>query len=69
MLDPFNYEKLRRYMVWTFILIIFMIVTGIAVAKDYHKIIPLNPEDTGGQYCFIKVMIKSVFPRTFCTTV
>ena len=37
-----------------------MIVTGIAVPKDYHKIIPLNPEDTGGQYCFIKVTIKQV---------
>ena len=60
MLDPFNYEKVKRYLTWTFILIIFMLITGIAVAKDYDKIIPLNPEDTGGQFCFIKVKIKQV---------
>ena len=60
MLDPFSYEKVKRYLTWTFILIIFMLITGIAIAKDYQKIIPLNPEDTGGQYCFIKVAIKQV---------
>ena len=58
MLDPFN--NMRRYLTWTFILIIFLIVTGIAVAKDYHKIIPIDPKDTGGQFCFIKVTIKQV---------
>ena len=37
MLDPFNYQKVMRYLTWTFILIIFMIVTGMAVAgkKDF----------------------------------
>ena len=60
MLYPFNYEKVRRYLTWTFILIIFLIVTGIAVAKDYHKIIPIDPKDRGGQFCFIKVTIKQV---------
>ena len=56
MLDPFG--NMRKYMVWTFILIIFLLISGIAVAQDYTKIIPLNPDDTGGQYCFIKVTIK-----------
>ncbi len=32
MLDPFN--NMRRYLTWTFILIVFMIVTGIAVAGE-----------------------------------
>ena len=34
MLDPFNYQKVMRYLTWTFILIIFMIVTGMAVAGE-----------------------------------
>ena len=51
---------MRKYLIWTFILIIFLLVSGIAVVKIITKIIPLNPEDTGGQYCFIKVTIKQV---------
>ena len=39
MFDPFNYEKIMRYLTWTFILIIFMIVTGIAVADTKDKVI------------------------------
>ena len=58
MFDP--WYNARKYLVWTFILIIFLIVSGIAVAKDYTKIIPLHPDDTGEQYCFIKVTIKQV---------
>ena len=34
-----------------------MIVTGIA-AKDYHKIIPLNPEDTCVNIVLLKLLIK-----------
>ena len=59
MFDPFNFE--RKYLVWSFILIIFLLMSGIAVAKDenyYAKILPISPEETGGQYCFIKVIIK-----------
>ncbi len=92
MLDPFNDE--RKYMTWTFILIVFLLITGVASANEngdlsgktypvskvntskvgeildridqvnndtavYHqKIRPLDPEETGGQYCFIKVIIK-----------
>ena len=59
MLEPNNNEK--RYLVWSFILIIFLLMSGIAVAKDenyYAKILPISPEETNGQYCFIKVIIK-----------
>ena len=59
MFDPFNFE--RKYLVWSFILIIFLLMSGIAVAKDenyYAKILPISPEETNGQYCFIKVIIK-----------
>jgi len=37
MLDPFNYQKVMRYLTWTFILIIFMIVTGMAIADTTNK--------------------------------
>ena len=92
MFDPFN--NYRKYMTWTFGLIVFLLMSGIAIGNEngdlsgktypvskvntskvgeildridqvnndtsvYHqKIQPLNPEDTGGQYCFIKVIIK-----------
>lgn len=59
MFDPFNFE--RKYLVWSFILIVFLLMSGIAVAKDenyYAKILPISPEETNGQYCFIKVIIK-----------
>ena len=58
MFDPFN--DIRRYMVWTFILIIFLIVTGIAVAGEkvlHSKIKSIAPEKVDGQYCFVKVEI------------
>ncbi len=59
MLEPNNNEK--KYLVWSFILIVFLLMSGIAVAKDenyYAKILPISPEETNGQYCFIKVIIK-----------
>ena len=59
MFDPFN--NYRRYMVWTFILIIFLLITGIAVAGEkilHSKIVSIQPEKTDGQYCFIKVQIR-----------
>lgn len=58
MFEPHNE---RKYLVWSFILIIFLLMSGIAVAKDenyYAKILPISPEETNGQYCFIKVIIK-----------
>ena len=32
MIDPFNNE--RKYIIWTFILIVFLILSGIAVAGE-----------------------------------
>ena len=60
MLDPFNYEKVMRYLTWTFILIIFMIVTGMAVAGEqvlHSKIKTISPDKVDGQYCYVKVEI------------
>ena len=49
MFDPFNYERVRRYLTWTFILIIFMVITGIAVAGEKSEWLNKNP-------CMIKVV-------------
>ena len=37
-----------------------MIISGVGWGKDYHKIIPIDPKDVDGQFCFIKVTIKQV---------
>jgi hypothetical protein len=58
MFDPFNKQK--KYLTWTFVLIIFLIISGVGWGKDYHKIIPIDPKDVDGQFCFIKVTIKQV---------
>ena len=47
MIDPFNSQ--RKYMIWTFILIIFLIVSGIAVAAEKSEWLNDNP-------CMIKVV-------------
>ena len=60
MLDPFNYQKVMRYLTWTFILIIFMIVTGMAVAGEqvlHSKIKTISPDKVDGQYCYVIVEI------------
>jgi len=51
---------MKKYLTWTFVLILFLIISGIAVAKDYTKIIPIDPKEVDGQFCFIKVTIKQV---------
>ena len=60
MLDPFNYQKVMSYLTWTFILIIFMIVTGVAVAGEKilrSDIVSIKPDKVDGQYCYVKVEI------------
>ena len=60
MLDPFNYQKVMKYLTWTFILIIFMIVTGMAVAGEKilrSDIVSIKPDKVDGQYCYVKVEI------------
>ena len=47
MIDPFNSQ--RKYMIWTFILIISLIVSGIAVAGEKSQWLNDNP-------CMIKIV-------------
>ena len=47
MIDPFN--NFRKYMTWTFILIIFLLISGIAVAGEKSEWLNDNP-------CLIKVI-------------
>ena len=47
MIDPFNNQ--RKYMIWTFILIIFLIISGVAVAGEKSEWLNDNP-------CMIKVV-------------
>ena len=47
MIDPFGPQ--RKYLIWSFILIIFLIVSGIAVAGEKSKWLNDNP-------CMIKVV-------------
>ena len=59
MLDPFN--DTRRYLVWSFILIIFLLISGLAIAGEkelYTKYKTIEPHEVKGQYCWIKVVIK-----------
>mgnify|MGYP001477751159 CR=1 FL=1 len=58
MLDP--WYNMRRYLTWTFILIIFLIVTGVAVAGEkitYPKVTNIEPHEVDGQYCYVKIII------------
>ena len=53
--------EMRRYLVWTFILIIFLLASGIAVAGEKilrSEIVSIKPDKVDGQYCFIKVVTK-----------
>ena len=47
MIDPFNNQ--RKYMIWTFILIIFLIISGVAVAGEKSEWLNKNP-------CMIKIV-------------
>ena len=60
MLDPFNYNKVMKYLTWTFILIIFIIFKGMAVAGEKilrSDIVSIKPDKVDGQYCYVKVEI------------
>ena len=47
MIDPFGPQ--RKYLIWSFILIIFLIVSGIAVAGEKSECLNKNP-------CMIKII-------------
>jgi len=57
-MDPFQYQKIRKYLTWSFVLILFLLMTGIAVANEYTKIRPINPDEVNGQFCYVKIIIK-----------
>ena len=59
MMDPFS--NFRKYMAWTFILIIFLIVSGIAVAGEKSEWLNDNP-------CMIKVIVtnKEICKDSMC---
>jgi hypothetical protein len=60
-MDPFQYQKIRKYLTWSFILIIFLLISGVAVGESdayYSKIRPVNPDEVNGQFCYVKVIIK-----------
>ena len=59
MIDPFNNQ--RKYLLWSFILIIFLIVTGIATASGKSEWLNDNP-------CMIKVVVneKEICKDSMC---
>ena len=59
MIDPFNSQ--RKYLVWSFILIIFLIITGIATAAEKSEWLNENP-------CMIKVVITNTEINGVTTT-
>ena len=55
--------RFRRYMTWSFVLILFLLLSGIAVGGEKilrSEIISIKPDKVDGQYCFVKVEIKQV---------
>jgi hypothetical protein len=57
MMDPrFN---MKRYLTFTFVLILFLLISGLAIAGDllYPKIKNIEPHEVNGQYCYIKIEI------------
>jgi len=57
MMDPrFN---MKRYLTFTFVLILFLIISGLAIAGDlmYPKVKNIEPHEVNGQYCYIKIEI------------
>ena len=56
-MDPrFN---MKRYLTFTFVLILFLIISGLAIAGDlsYPKVKNIEPHEVNGQYCYIKIEI------------
>ena len=61
MMDP--RLRFKRYMTWSFVLILFLLLSGIAVGGEKilrSEIISIKPDKVDGQYCFVKVEIKQV---------
>jgi hypothetical protein len=57
MMDP--RKQMRFYLTWSFVLILFLILSGLAIAGDlsYPKVKNIEPHEVNGQYCYIKIEI------------
>jgi len=57
MMDP-NFN-IRKYLTWSFVLILFLLISGLAIAGDlmYPKVKNIEPHEVNGQYCYIKIEI------------
>ena len=57
MMDP--RKQMRFYLTWTFVLILFLLVSGLAIAGDlsYPKVKNIEPHEVNGQYCYVKIEI------------
>ena len=56
-MDPrFN---MKKYLTFTFVLILFLLISGLAIAGDlsYPKVKNIEPHEVNGQYCYIKIEI------------
>ena len=60
-------KQMRFYLTWTFVLILFLLLSGLAIAgetsydkfgyKTYPKVKNIEPHEVNGQYCYIKIEI------------
>ena len=52
-------KQMRFYLTWTFVLILFLLVSGLAIAGDlsYPKVKNIEPHEVNGQYCYVKIEI------------
>lgn len=52
-------KQMRFYLTWSFVLILFLILSGLAIAGDlsYPKVKNIEPHEVNGQYCYIKIEI------------
>ena len=57
MMDP--RKQMRFYLTWTFVLILFLLLSGLAIAGDlsYPKVKNIEPHEVNGQYCYVKIEI------------
>ena len=51
--------NMKRYLIMTFVLILFLIISGLAIAGDllYPKVKNIEPHEVNGQYCYVKIEI------------
>ena len=52
-------KQMRFYLTWSFVLILFLIISGLAIAGDlsYPKVKNIEPHEVNGQYCYVKIEI------------